>query len=69
MSDPNVKVAILQKQLDIMVLEIEQLPGHPRYTDAQNFVKMARQALGEGQSDLHHREMRERFAKQDASDA
>lgn len=55
------QAAILINDLDSMVHRIEALQAHPKYTEALNRVQEARQALQEGRSDLHQREMKARY--------
>jgi len=56
---------ILINDLDSMAHRIEALPPHPNFTAALQSVQQAKAAVAIGQRDLHHREMRERFAETD----
>lgn len=56
---------IIANDLDSLAIRIEMLQAHPRYTDAGNFVCQAKQAVIDASTDIHQREMRERFAKMD----
>lgn len=67
MMNANSEAAVIANDLDSMRHRIEALPAHPSYTDALNAVTKAMDAVKEGQSDLHQRGMRERFAKMDAA--
>lgn len=55
------KMKILANDLDSMVARIEDLPAHPRLTDAQNAVHAALAAVREAAGDLHQSEMRKRY--------
>jgi hypothetical protein len=63
---PDTAAAIIVNDLDSMARRIEELPAHPRYTDALNAVSAAKQAVLEARVDLHQRAMRERLAAADA---
>lgn len=54
---------IIINDLASMNIRIEQLQAHPKYTEAQTAVQRAKETMIEGMSDLHQREMRERFAR------
>lgn len=60
------EAAIIVNDLNSLVHRIEALPAHPKYTEALNAVQEAETAMRLGRSDLHDREMRDRFAKMDA---
>ncbi len=62
---PDSRAHVLINDLDNMVVYIEALPAHPRYTDALNAVLRAKDALIAGRSDLHQQDMKERFKKVD----
>lgn len=49
----DVEAAIIVNDLDSMVHRIEELPAHPRYTDALVAVQNAKVAVMEGRTDLH----------------
>lgn len=57
------EAAILTNDLDSMIHRIELLQAHPRYTDALTAIQAAKQAVIDGRSDIHQREIRERFSK------
>jgi predicted aspartyl protease len=59
------EAAIIINDLASMVMRIEMLQAHPRYTDALNAVQAAKTAMTDGSIDLHQRAMRERFAAMD----
>lgn len=65
--DYGSEAAIIANDLDSMRIRIEALPAHPRYTDAMNLVTQAKEAITEGRVDLHHRDMKARFAKMEAA--
>lgn len=54
---------MIENELDTLALRIEVLPAHPRYTDAGELVRKAKQAVSDAATDLHQREMKARFAK------
>lgn len=58
---------ILANDLDSMIVRIEDLGAHPRYTDALYHVEEAKKAIQQGTNDLHSKEMAERFAEYDRS--
>jgi hypothetical protein len=60
---------IIVNDLSTMNMRIEQLQAHPKYTEAQQHVQAAKQAMIDGASDVHQREMCERFAKVDRKGA
>lgn len=57
------EAAIIANDLDSLALRIEGLQAHPRYTEAGAAVRAAKQAVIDGRSDIHQREMQARFAK------
>jgi hypothetical protein len=59
----DIKAAIIVNDLDSMLHRIEELQAHPRYTDALNAVKNAKQAMVDGRSLIHQEYLRERFSK------
>ena len=63
----DTEAAIIVNDLDSMLHRIEGLQAHPRYTDALEAVKSAKLAIIEGRADIHHKGMRERFARMDAA--
>lgn len=58
---------ILINDLNSMLVRIEALPAHPRYTDALEGTKTVRDAVCEGRVDLHQRAMKARFAALDSA--
>lgn len=60
------QAAIIANDLDSLVHRIEALPAHPLNTTALTAILDAKQAIEAAASDLHQREMKERFAKMDA---
>lgn len=59
--------ALITNDLDSLVHRIEALPPHPQHTEALNLVQKAKQAVSMAQLDIHHSEMRARFAAIDAA--
>lgn len=55
------KMRILANDLDSMVVRVEDLPAHPRLTDALTAVQAARGAVREAAGDLHQADMRRRY--------
>lgn len=55
------EAAIIINDLDSMNMRIERLQAHPKYTEAQLAIQAAKRAMIEGRSEVHQREMRERF--------
>lgn len=57
------EAAIIQNDLDSLAMRIELLQAHPEYTNAGEFVRKARDCVNRGRSDIHQREMKDRFAR------
>lgn len=60
-------MGIIVNDLDSMALRIEALEAHPELTAAGDFVRKAHTAMVKARLDIHQRDMKERFAKMDAS--
>jgi hypothetical protein len=58
------QAAIIANDLDSMVHRIEALPAHTSYTEALMAIQKAKVAILNGASDLHQRDVRERFARE-----
>lgn len=56
-------MAIIQNDLDSMAMRIEAPEAHPDLTAAGCAVRTARNAIIKARSEIHQRDMRERFAK------
>ena len=56
-------MAIIQNDLDNMAMRIEALEAHPQLTTAGELVRRAKEAMVLARSDIHQRDMKERFAK------
>ena len=55
------KMRVLGNDLDSMVVRIEDLPPHPKLTDALNAVQAARDAVRTAAGDLHQADIRRRY--------
>jgi len=53
--------AMIINDLDSLIHRIEDLPAHPRYTQALVAVQDAKQAITNGRSEIHQHNMGERF--------
>ena len=56
------KMIIVANDLNSMAQRIEDLPAHPRLTEALVAVQQAEKAVREAAGDLHHRDMLARHA-------
>jgi hypothetical protein len=54
--------AMIINDLDSLIHRIEDLPGHPRYTDALVAIQDAKQAVSDGRAEIHRHTMGERFS-------
>lgn len=63
MTDNNwqTKARIIRNDLDSMVARIEDLPGHPKMTNALNFIHAAQASLEAAWGELHQQEIKERY--------
>jgi hypothetical protein len=55
------QAAMIVNDLDSLIHRIEDLPAHPRYTDALVFVQDAKEAITDGRSQIHQQTMGGRF--------
>lgn len=56
---------IIANDLDSIAIRIEALSAHPEYTKAGDMVRQAKTAVLAAATDLHHSEMKRRFANED----
>lgn len=63
MSNTNwqVNARIIRNDLDSLVARIDDLPGHPKMTNAINFIHAAQASFEAAWSDLHQQEIKERY--------
>lgn len=61
--DEQFTIRVMTNDLDSMAIRIEALSAHPDFTNAGDLVRKARDLLMSGASEIHQRDMQERFAK------
>ena len=54
------EAAIIANDLDSLIHRIEMLQAHPKYTDALLHVSSAKDAIRDGRSDIHQRDVKAR---------
>lgn len=55
------KMRILANDLDSMVVRVDDLPAHPKLTEALTAIQAARDAVREAAGDLHQADIRRRY--------
>jgi hypothetical protein len=57
----QLQAKIIANDLDSLAARIDDLPGHPKMTDAMVKVREAEKSLREAWGDLHQEELRKRY--------